>query len=339
MQKKIIMRKLIKPYSLTLLLLAGMQTGLMAQDSKTTKNTREKYEFVKTKAFNKSYNVSSSDVLNIKNSFGSVEVHTWNKNEIKVDVNVEVSANTNELAQRVLDKISVTDEKNGKEISFKTSFNRMNNEKGEKSNMSINYDVYMPSANSLVIKNEFGSTKVPDFNGEVDLTSKFGSLATGNLTNIKNIDVEFGSGTFEGLSGGAISVKYSSASFDKLSGNVKMDLQFCSLVKINLQSSLTGLDIKSSYTSLNLLPSSGLSATYDVYTSFGELKNRSNINFGNEDSDNNRSGKFNHTYSGKSGSGNAKVNVKSSFGNVIIGQPAPGDIKDKKKPKATSSTT
>lgn len=332
------MRKMIKPFNLVLLLMFVIQTGLTAQDTRSLKGKKEKYEFVKTKAFNKSYNVSASDLLNIKNSFGSVEIHTWSKSEIKVEVNIEVSANTNELAQRVLDKIAVTDEKNGREIFFKTSFNKLNNDKGEKSNMSINYDVYMPAGNPLTIKNEFGATKVSDHGGEVDLTSKFGSLTTGNLTNIKKLDVEFGSANFQNLSGGTITVKYSSASFEKLSGNVKMDLQFCSLIKINLQNTLTGLDIKSSYTSLNLLPSNGLSATYDVYTSFGELKNRSSINFDSGESDNNRGGKFNHMYSGKSGSGNVNIKVKSSFGDVIIGQPAPGDIKDKKKSK-TSSTT
>ena len=90
-----------------------------------------------------------------------MEIHTWNKNEIKVDVNIEVSANTNDLAQKVLDKISVADAQNGKEISFKTSINNINNSKGEKSSMAIDYSIYMPANNPLKVKNEFGATSHP----------------------------------------------------------------------------------------------------------------------------------------------------------------------------------
>ncbi len=161
----------------------------MAQDDNDNDNNNKekKYEFVKKKAVNKSYNVSSADKLNIQNSFGSVEVTTWDKNEIKVDVNIEVSANTDALAQKILDRISVNDAQKGKEISFKTKMKDINTSKGEKSTMTINYTISMPASNPLKIKNEFGTTTLPDFKGEVDLTSKFGKLNTGNLSNVKNI--------------------------------------------------------------------------------------------------------------------------------------------------------
>ena len=70
--------------SLSLLSLVFAQLAVVAQeDDKKDK----KYEFVKNKSINKSYNVSASDKLSIRNSFGSVEVHTWTKNEIKVNNN------------------------------------------------------------------------------------------------------------------------------------------------------------------------------------------------------------------------------------------------------------
>lgn len=50
----------------------------------------------------------------------------------EVDVDMEVSANTKAFAQKILDRISVTDEKNGKGISFKTKMRDINNSKDEK---------------------------------------------------------------------------------------------------------------------------------------------------------------------------------------------------------------
>ena len=116
------MKKLIKLFKIALPLVLLIQVNGFAQDDKNdNKNDyKKKYEFVKKKSVNKSYNVSASDKLNIRNSFGSVKVTTWDRNEIKVDVDIEVSANTEALAQKMLDRISVHDEKSGKGISFET---------------------------------------------------------------------------------------------------------------------------------------------------------------------------------------------------------------------------
>ena len=114
------MKKAIKLFNLVLPMMVMMQLSVNAQNDND--NNDKKYEFSKIKNINKSYTVSSSDKLNIKNSFGKVEVHTWDKNEIKVDVNIEVSSNKEDLAQKILDGITVSDEQTGKEISFRQSF-------------------------------------------------------------------------------------------------------------------------------------------------------------------------------------------------------------------------
>ena len=104
------MKKVFRPFSLVLSLLFLTQLSLRAQNDHDNDNDNDnkdkKYEFVKKKSVNKSYNVSSSDKLNIENSFGKVEIHVWEKNEIKVDVDVEVSANTEAAAQKIFDRIS-----------------------------------------------------------------------------------------------------------------------------------------------------------------------------------------------------------------------------------------
>lgn len=336
------MKKLIRPFSLLLTVLLLLQTNSFAQDNDNDNRNenRKKYEFVKKKSVNKSYNVSSSDKLNIQNSFGSVDVKTWSRNEIKVDVEIEVSANTDALAQKILDRISVNDGKSGNEISFKTDMKDLHNSKdknegrNEKSTMSINYTISMPANNPLTVKNEFGSTTIPDFNGEVDLTSKFGSLTTGNLANIKNISVEFGKANLANINSAPVTIKFSKAVISKLSGAVKMNLEFCSNVRLSLDNSLSSLDLKTSYSTVNLKPIGSLSASYNIFTSFGSFKNTSDVKFeSDEDKDNDRGPKFDNEYSGKSGSGTIPVKVKSSFGKIIVGEASEEDMKDKSKSK------
>jgi formylmethanofuran dehydrogenase subunit D len=329
------MKKIARLFSIVLSLFI-LQQQLFAQNDNENKNDKnKKYEFVKNKAVNKSYNVAASDKLKIDNSFGDVEVHTWNKNEIKVDVTVEVSANTEALAQKIIDKISISDSKSGGDISFKTTIEGINNSKGEKSTMKVNYNISMPASNPLRINNQFGAIVVPDFKGEAELSSHFGSLTTGTLSNAKSVNVEFGSANIESTNG-VVEIKYSSATIGKLVGNVKLNLEFSSATKINVDNSLTGLDVKVSYSSFNLKPATDISASYNISTSFGEFKNRTSIKFDGDDGDDSRGPKFDHNYSGKSGNGSVPVKIKSSFGEVVLGEPAPGDMKDKKKKKTVT---
>jgi hypothetical protein len=235
----------------------------------------------------------------------------------------------------------VTEVKSGSEISFKTSMkdNNTNSSRDEKSTMHINYSISMPSNNALTVKNEFGSTTIPDFRGEVDLTSKFGSLTTGNLASIKNINVEFGKANLTNINSAPVTIKFSKAVISKLSGAIKMNLEFCNSVRLNLDNSLTSLDLKTSYSTVNLKPLGSLQASYNISTSFGSFKNTSDVKFtSDEDEGRDRGPKFDFEYSGKSGSGAVPVKVKSSFGKIIVGEASEEDMKSKEKNKTKTKT-
>lgn len=333
------MKKVLSLFSIMLLML---QANLFAQnDNDSESNTKKKYEFVKTKSFTKSYNLSN-DKVNIQNSFGKVEVRTWTKNEVKVDVSIETSSNVEAVAQRIIDGINIkSGNQNGSEVWFQTENKGTNNNgHNEKSTMTIDYVVYMPSSNPLKLTNEFGATIVPDFKGEVDLTSKFGSLKAGALTNIKKILVEFGKGNFESIANGNVVMKYSKAEFGKLVGNVKLNFEFCNATTVSFDNSVTALDVKASYSTVNLRPVSDPSASYTIFTSFGSFKNRTSIKFEeDDDNDNDRGPKFDHTYTGRSGSGAIPVRLNTDFGKIILGEPSAEDLKEKEKSKHKSKTS
>ncbi len=312
-----------------------LQQNIFAQN-----DNNKKYEFVKNKAVNKSYTVSSSDKLTIQNSFGDVQVHTWAKNEIKIDVTVEVSANSEAVAQRIIDGINVDDSKSGRDILFKTSIKGVNTSKNEKTTTKVNYEISMPSSNPLKIINEFGAIVLPDYKGEIELTSKFGSLTTGALSNVKSVDVEFGKANIESIVDGPVSIKYSSAEIGKLSGKIKLDLEFSSATKIKIDNSLTSLDAKVSYSTVNLRPVGDLPATYTIFTSFGSFKNKTNIKFdSDENSDEDKGPKFDHNYNGKSGNGSIPIKLNTSFGNIILGEATDDDMKDKENSKSKTRVT
>ncbi len=340
------MKKMINTFRILIPLLLLQVSGFAQDDNDKDNKPDKKYDFVKTKSVNKSYNVSSNDKLSITNEFGKVEVHTWERNEIKVDVSIEVSATKENIAQRIIDGITVSDGQSGKNISFKTTIKgrdkdkeSANEDKNEKSTMHVNYSISMPATNPLRVENQFGATTIPDYKGEIELNCKFGSLTAGSLTNIKTINVEFGKANFGSVANGTVTVKYSKAEFAKLVGNIKLNLEFCGKTIVNIDNGLTGLDVKSSYSSINIKPSADLSASYTISTSFGDLKNHTSIKFDGDDGDDSKGPKFDHSYSGKSGSGSIPVKVTTSFGRVILGEAGPDEMKDKEKHKNKSRTS
>ena len=308
---------------------------------KEPEKKRERFEFVKEKNISKTYPASGNN-LSIDNSFGNVTFTTWDKNEIKVDVHIEASSDKEEIAQKIFDAISVSDRHQGKDIDFKT---KIENNKGGckncKTSMNIDFDVHLPASVVLDVTNSFGNIELPDYKGEVSVTSKFGKLKTGSLSNVKEVGVEFGSATIKSMSNIDATFKFSSIEIGNLSGKNEINLEFCGETSIKLDNNLSSLELRESYSTVNIRPGN-LSATYNITTSFGSVIDRSNANIERTDAPDKYGPDSDKTYTGKSGSGSAKITIKSSFGKIIVGEAAAGDMeskKDKTRSRSKSSKT
>lgn len=327
------MKKTFKHFFTIALLLATAQ--LLAQvDVKDGKRERKRYEFFKEKNISKTY-AASGNRLNISNKFGNVKVTTWDKNEIKVDIHIETSSTDKEFAEKSFERIDVKNSQDGKEINFETVMNEKKEEKIGCKNCSnsiiIDYDVHMPASNALNIENSFGAIELPDYTGPVSVSSKFGSLTAGKLSRPEKLEVEFGKADLKSIGNVDLSFRYSSITIGSLSGNSKLNLSFCSYSRINLDNGLTALSVKDSYSSVHLVPPANLPASYDISTSYGSFVDKTGIGIKRTDTPERYGPDLNRRYEGKSGSGTVKIDIKSSFGNIMIGEGTKEDMKEKKK--------
>lgn len=297
-------------------------------------------KFKKTKSYTKSYSLSNNDKINLYNQFGEMKLSTWDKNEIKVDVSITGKSDIEQRAQQILDHISIEDSKTGNTVSFKTKFNddkktwnKENKEEHHNEGMEINYVVYLPAGNPLEAENQFGKMIIPDYRGEADLTCKFGSLEAGKISNAKEVNIEFGEANVELINGGKLNIKFSEGTINKLSGEVKTNLEF-SQVKLNIGNDVKSLDVSNSYSTVYLDVDKNFSAAYDIRTSHGDFSNKTSFAIKEEGNDDDGYGPhFNRKYKGTSGSGGTKLKVNSSFGEIIIGH----DLKMEKSEKHKSS--
>lgn len=274
----------------------------------------------KRKTYSKSYSLTSNQRVKISNKFGSVDVRNWNRNEVKVDVTIIAFSKDDRAAQAILDNISI-ESNDGNPVLFTTKFAGNTNTKGKNSKMEVNYIVYMPAGNPLDIKNEFGSTQIPDWDGEITIKQSFGPIVTGRLQKAKDIDVEFGSLTSSAINNGQIRISYSDMKVDRLSGTISGKIDFCKGTKLGLADNLERLDIKASYSDVSLNVSTKLSTTVNIKTSFGNLKNNSKLDIINKTKESKYGPTFDKTYSGTQGSGKAPVTISSSFGDITLKQP------------------
>jgi hypothetical protein len=75
----------------------------------------------KFKSYSKSYPIDGNDRIKLTNQYGKITVNTWDRHEVKVDVQIKAEADDNDAAQKLLDGVQIRDSKDGDQVSFRTS--------------------------------------------------------------------------------------------------------------------------------------------------------------------------------------------------------------------------
>ncbi|HTL10110.1 MAG TPA: hypothetical protein VL307_17670 [Chitinophagaceae bacterium] len=301
----------VRKYIIMAALLLISSTWLLAADGP---------DIEKKKTYSKSYNLGGNDRVHINNQFGEVKITTWAKSEVKVDINITVKASTEERATSILDNINIEDGKSGDGVYFKTNLGKQEHKGDKKGNnnqsMEINYEVSMPAGNPLKLESQFGKSYVPDMTGPVEISHKFGDLVAGNLSNIKDLQVEFGSAVIESVNNCKFEIKFSKAEIKKMTGEIKGSFEYCDKVKLALNNSATGFTLNNQFSKIEINVADGFNGDFDIHTNFGEFHNGTPIAIKQAKEDDEHGPKFDKDYSGKSGNGACKVRINSSFGTV-----------------------
>lgn len=273
------------------------------------------------KTYSKSYNLNSNDLVRIENKFGSIDFKIWDKSEVKVDATITASARKERKAQEILDALEIRDRKSNDEISFVTKIgkgkNIQTNGKSGGIGFKVTMNVFIPKRQALELLMEFGEVELPDYEGELEIVCKFSQLRAGKLDNLKSLELEFGGGEIESIHDADVVSKFSSLEIDDASGNIDLRLEFSNDCEINISSSITELDLVAKNSGVTLELPQNLSAHYDIETSFGELKNRTDFDIKAEK----RSGfdvGLDKEYRGTIGSGKANIEIDADFSEIRL---------------------
>jgi hypothetical protein len=297
----------------------------------------------KIKNYSKSYSLDANDLVKLSNQYGKITVNTWDKHEVKVDVQIKADANDDDEAQKLLDGVQIVDNKTGNAVSFKTVIEHTTNMyswNGHKVHkVEINYTVYMPAKTDLAVSDSYGAIVLPDLSGKIKANVSYGSLSAQNLTNPANEIVgSYGSVRIASMSGGHLvcsygsgdigecdnikaSVSYGSFKLGSLKGTAEFDLSYVGGFKINeVASTFKKLSISSTYSGVSLGMGGNNNFNFDVTTSYGVFRyNDDKVTITDKTpADGNRHYSSTTTYKGYFGKNgtDAKVNINSNYGGV-----------------------
>lgn len=152
----------------------------------------KKNEVEKSKQVNKSFTVTKDQIIELDNKFGKLNITSWDKDVVEVDIHIKVSGNSEKKVQEKLDKINIKISNTSKVLSVKTSFGdegkkNYNSESGIEGSINIDYKIKVPSKNKLKAENSFGPFFLDQLDADAKIKVSFGSATIGKLKGETNL--------------------------------------------------------------------------------------------------------------------------------------------------------
>lgn len=148
-----------------------------------------KGKYTKQKRVKKEFSVSSNDMLKISNSYGNIDIVTWDQNRVEIEVLVRTNGNDEEKVEQRLREIDVIFNQTSGQVTARTVFEKDRNNSfwsnlfGSSSNvnMEINYRVKAPVTNKVDLSNDYGSINLDKLRGDAEISCDYGKLMIGEL--------------------------------------------------------------------------------------------------------------------------------------------------------------
>ena len=230
------MKRLLYKYGILILLVSPL--NLLAHNDFKGKHTKEK-------TIKKEYSVNSDALLKVSNSYGNLNITSWNENRIVIEVHIKVNGNNEEKVQKKLNEIYVDFEASSSMVSAKTIFNdsksswNFNWGNNNNVNMQIDYNIKVPVKNSVHLNNDYGSIILDRIDGHAKIACDYGRLEIGELHGRNNqLSFDYTSKSTIGyINSGKISADYSGFTIEK-AGDLEISADYTNST-INKMQNLT----------------------------------------------------------------------------------------------------
>jgi hypothetical protein len=196
-------------------------------------NADKKHE--ETKTIKKEYAVNSNARVILNNKYGDLNITTWDKNRVEIEVIITVKGDDLEHVEEKLNSISINFKASKSLVEATTIIGENKSSwswwgKSKNTYYKINYIVKMPKTNSVDLENDYGSIYLGNLSGKASINSDYGKISVSNLSaNNNSINLNYcSSSTILYMKSGTVNIDYSKLTIDK-SENIKLNADYATL--------------------------------------------------------------------------------------------------------------
>ncbi|WP_298880057.1 hypothetical protein [uncultured Polaribacter sp.] len=176
----------------------------------------------KSRVIKKQFSVNADAKVSLNNRYGNLNISTWNKNSVEIEVTITVKGDDLDDVENKLSIIDVVFNANASMVSAETIFEKNKSnwswwKKNNNVNYKINYEVKMPRSNSVDLDNDYGNIYLDELDGRADVNCDYGKISIGDLNaSNNNINLDYSSGSsINYMKSGDVNIDYSKLTIDK----------------------------------------------------------------------------------------------------------------------------
>lgn len=168
----------------------------------------------------RSFKVKPTITIEITNKYGKVHITPWDKDSVKFDIDLEMSANSTSKLNKLRNNIDVDFTNTNFYVIAKTDFGSSGRgffsellDMAEyllpSDKVTIDYRVHVPRYAMVKIENKFGDVYIDDHQGAVSLNLSNGDLKANRLNGKTDIKINSGDGEINYLQDAKMEIAYS----------------------------------------------------------------------------------------------------------------------------------
>lgn len=268
-----------------------------------------------TKKIEKSFPYRNGYEVNVEGEKAEVIVESWDKDEIKVLLELTAQHPEKAIAQKDLEAINYIADKVKNKIYLRNYLSKKEGEPEPESVLSAKYTIYVPEKCPVYLKNYFGTINVSNLFNSVKINSQFSKIALNNLQGMMDVSTRFGDVVGANLDGDmTLNARRSDITLRDLKGRFNLTTQY-GVVKLWATKDLLSLNINADKSDVYLYTPNPTQFAYNLTSQYGNTEFPDNM-------------KFNYLQNTKEvkriqfkpvNEYYATITVSISFGNIFVG--------------------
>lgn len=162
----------------------------------------------------------SGTTVEVSNKYGKVQLLTWNKDSVRVDIDFYISSTSPARLDKLRQNINFDFSNSNSYVVVRTIFGRSQPNVIDEirdfaeaivngsNEVRIDYTVHVPRNQSLKVTNKYGDIYADDFTGDVQLNLSNGDLKANNFTGNTQLYLSFGNAFINEMNKGRIIAEY-----------------------------------------------------------------------------------------------------------------------------------